>query len=110
MNTHNAVTVSDAEFDTQVLKADRPVLLDFWAEWCPPCKMIAPVLEDIATEHGDKLIVGKLDVDNNPNTAMRFGVQSIPTLILFKDGVETERVVGFLPKERLWAKLSPHLA
>jgi thioredoxin 1 len=110
VNNPMPVAVSDDDFETQVIQAVSPVLVDFWAAWCGPCKMIAPVLETIAAEHGDKVTINKLDVDSNPNTAMRYGVQSIPTLILFKEGREIERVVGFLPKDRLWAKLSPHLA
>jgi thioredoxin 1 len=104
------VTITDAEFDAQVLKADGPVLVDFWAEWCGPCKMLGPVVEQIANEHGDALTVGKMDIDSNQGTPMQFGVQSIPTLILFKDGKEAERLVGFMPKERIMAKLNPHLA
>ena len=104
------ITVSDADFESTVLESDTPVLVDFWATWCGPCKMIAPVLEEIASEQGDAVRIGKMDVDSNPGTPMRYGVQSIPTLILFKNGQETERIVGFLPKERLMARLSPHLA
>ncbi len=103
------VTVTDADFESAVIEADRPVLVDFWATWCGPCKMIAPVLEDIAAENSGELTVGKLDVDSNQGTAMRYGVQSIPTLILFKNGQEAERIIGFLPKERLMARLRPHL-
>jgi len=110
MNNGHPITVTDADFDTQVLEAETPVLVDFWAAWCGPCKMIAPVLEEIAGDKTQGVTIGKLDVDDNPGTAMRYGVQSIPTLILFKHGQETERIVGFLPKERLIAKIAPHLA
>ena len=110
MSSNKPVVITDADFDNRVLKADLPVLLDFWATWCGPCKMIAPVLEELAAEHADKITVGKLDVDNNPGVAMRYGVSSIPTLILFKNGQEADRIIGFMPKERLLAKLKPHLA
>ena len=103
------VTVTDADFESKVLESDKPVLVDFWAAWCGPCKMIAPVLEEIATEQPG-ITIGKLDVDVNQGTAMRYGVMSIPTLILFKNGQEAERIVGFLPTERLMARLKPHLA
>jgi thioredoxin 1 len=101
--------VTDADFDAAVLKADTPTLVDFWAAWCGPCLMAAPVLEDIAAENGDRLKIAKLDVDSNQMTAFRYGVQSIPTMILFKDGEPIERIVGFMPKERLMAILERHL-
>jgi thioredoxin len=103
------VPVSDGNFETLVLDADRPVLLDFAATWCGPCRMIAPVLEEVARENAGTLTVGKLDVDDSPNTALRYGVQSIPTLILFKNGQEMERIVGFMPKDRLLARIQSHL-
>ena len=103
------VAVTDGDFDTVVVGAELPVLVDFWAAWCGPCKMIAPVLEEIAHDQVGKLTVAKLDVDGSPNTALRYGVQSIPTLILFKQGKEAERVVGFMPKDRLLAHLKKHL-
>lgn len=105
----NPVTLSDSEFGTQVLNAKNPVLVDFWATWCGPCKMIAPVLEEIAQELEGQLTVGKLDVDANQATAQEYGVLSIPTLILFKDGQPVDRIVGFKPKPALMAQIEPHL-
>jgi thioredoxin 1 len=102
--------VSDQTFEQEVLKSDTPVLVDFWATWCGPCRMVAPILEEIANEQPDKVKVVKLDVDANPVTAGRFGVRSIPTMILFKNGRETQRLVGYMPKERLLQQLNPHLA
>jgi len=101
--------VSDQTFEQEVLKSDTPVLVDFWATWCGPCRMVAPVLEDVANEQGDKIRVAKLDVDANPITAGRFGVRAIPTMILFKNGREADRIVGFHPKPQLMQKLMPHL-
>ncbi len=103
------IEVTDKTFEDVVLKADLPTVVDFWAVWCQPCKMIAPVLEGIAEEYEAQLRVAKLDVDANTETAMQFGVQSIPTLILFKGGQPVERIVGFMPKEKLLAKLKPCL-
>jgi thioredoxin 1 len=102
--------VTDQSFEQDVLKADGPVLVDFWATWCGPCRMVAPVLEDVASEQGDKIRIAKLDVDANPITAGRFGVRAIPTMILFKNGREAERIVGYHPKPQLMQKLTPHLA
>ncbi|MEK6207442.1 MAG: thioredoxin [Chloroflexota bacterium] len=101
--------VSDQNFETEVIKSDTPVLVDFWAAWCGPCRMVAPVLEEIATEQGEKIKIAKLDVDANPITAGRFGVRSIPTMILFKNGREAQRVVGYMPKEKLLQQIQPHL-
>jgi len=103
------MAISDDTFEAKVFQADRPVLVDFWAEWCGPYKMIAPILDEIAAEHADELRVVKLDVDEHPNVAMQFGVMGIPTLILFKNGEAVERITGYMPKERFLAKLMPHL-
>jgi thioredoxin 1 len=102
--------VSDATFETEVLQSQEPVLVDFWAEWCGPCKMIAPVLEEIAKQHAGKLTIAKLNVDENPDVARRYGVLSIPTLVLFVGGVEKQRVVGFSSKRDLQAQLSEFVA
>ncbi|PJF48572.1 MAG: thioredoxin [Chloroflexi bacterium] len=104
------VVLTDTNFEEMVEKRKGVVLVDFWAEWCGPCKMIAPIVEQIAEENAGKLTVGKLDVDANGETAMRFGVMSIPTLILFKNGEPVERLVGYRPKEQLMAKIRPHLS
>jgi thioredoxin len=101
--------VSDQTFEQEVLKSDTPVLVDFWATWCGPCRMVAPVLEEVASEQGEKIRVAKLDVDANPITAGRFGVRAIPTMIVFKNGREAERIVGYHPKPQLMQKLTPHL-
>jgi thioredoxin 1 len=102
--------VSDQNFEAEVIKSDTPVLVDFWAVWCGPCRMVAPVLEEIASEQGDKVKIAKLDVDANPITAGRFGVRAIPTMILFKNGREAQRVVGYVPKEKLLQQIQPHFA
>lgn len=104
------VAVSDATFEAEVISSSLPTLNDFWAEWCGPCKMIAPILNDLAAEYDGKLRITKLDVDENPSTAMAYGVMSIPTLILFKDGKPVERIVGYRPKDQLLKQLAPHLS
>ena len=101
--------ISDAAFQDEI-RGPTPVLVDFWAEWCGPCRMVAPVLEQIAAEQNDKLKIVKLNVDDNQQTPMQFGVTGIPTMILFKDGQMVERLVGFMPKPQLLKKLQPHLA
>jgi thioredoxin 1 len=103
---HMSKAVTDATFETDVLRSDTPVLVDFWAEWCGPCKMIAPVLEEIGKERDGKLTIAKLNVDENPDVARRYGVLSIPTLMLFVSGVEKKRVIGFSSKRDLVAELS----
>ena len=93
--------VSDTTFDTEVLKASGPVVVDFWAEWCGPCRMIAPALEEIAGSLGDKVKIVKLNVDENPNTAAKYGIMSIPTLMIFKNGQMASRQIGAAPKQKL---------
>jgi len=104
------IEVTDATFEAEVLKADLPVLVDFWAAWCGPCKMIAPIVEELAKDYAGKLKVCKLNVDENNQTAAQFGIMSIPTLMLFKGGKPVERLIGYMPKAKLVEKLSPHLA
>jgi thioredoxin 1 len=102
--------VTDQDFQTKVLSSDTPVLVDFWAEWCVPCHMVSPVVEEIAQEKGDGLFVAKLNVDDNPEVARQFGVMSIPTLILFKDGEEKARVVGARGKDAILREIEPQIA
>ena len=102
--------VTDETFNQEVLKSDTPTLVDFWAVWCGPCRMVAPVVDEMAREQAGKLKVMKLDVDENQDTAMTYGVMSIPTLILFKNGHPVERIVGFRPKGDMEKKILPHLA
>ena len=102
--------VSDDNFQAEVLENEQPVLVDFWAPWCGPCRVVAPVLEEIAAEQSDKLRVVKLNVDENQRTAAQFGVMSIPTMILFKNGAPAKTIVGAYPKRQLEAALEPALA
>ncbi len=101
--------VTDANFQEEVLKSKTPVLIDFWAEWCGPCKMIAPVVDELAKKYEGKLRVGKLDVDSQPHVTDQYGVQGIPTLILFKNGQPVQQVVGFKTKDQLDSVISRHL-
>lgn len=104
----NLSSVSTATFDAEVLKSAKPVLVDFWAEWCGPCKMLAPLLEEIAGEQPEKLKIVKVNVDNEQALAQKFGIVSIPTLLLFKGGVVKEQIVGLAPKKALLDKISAH--
>jgi len=97
----STVHVTDDEFEASVLQAEKPVLVDFWAEWCGPCKVIGPLLEELASEMGDKLTVAKVNIDENPHTPSKYGVRGIPTLILFKDGQVAATKVGAMPKGQL---------
>jgi len=107
--SEKTIVLDDATFDEHVKSSDVPVLVDFWAEWCGPCKQIAPVLEEIATEHAGKIEVAKLNIDDNLSVTTRYEVQSIPTLILFKDGEPVVRVIGAKPKRRLVEDLADYL-
>ena len=102
--------VTDANFQSDVLQSETPVLVDFWAPWCGPCRVVHPILEEIAAERGEELRIVSLNVDDNQQTSARYEVLSIPTLILFKDGAEAKRVIGAMPKRRLEAELEPVLA
>lgn len=103
------IAITDDSFEAEVIQAEQPVLVDFWATWCGPCLMIAPVLDEIAAERADQIKIVKLDVDTNPRTPIQFGVMGIPTLILFKDGQVVERFTGYMPKNRFLDRLTPHL-
>ena len=101
MSNPHIVHTSDSTFSQDVLKSDKPVLLDFWAEWCGPCKMIAPILDEIATEYKDKVTIAKINIDQNPQTPPKFGIRGIPTVILFKNGtVEAQQVGAFSTSQR----------
>ncbi|MHB1415939.1 MAG: thioredoxin [Chloroflexota bacterium] len=106
----NVATVSDSNFKSDVLDSETPVLVDFWAEWCGPCRMISPVVEEMANEHKGQFKLVKMNVDENPNTPRQYGIMSIPTLILFKNGQDAERIIGFMPKEKLWKRLESHVS
>lgn len=104
------IQVTDATFEAEVLRSPLLTVTDFWAEWCMPCKRIAPILDQIATEYAGKIKVAKVDVDTNSDIPARFGITGIPTLLVFKNGTLVETIVGFLPKDKLLEKILPHLS
>jgi thioredoxin 1 len=105
----NTLTATDAEFN-DLINGGKPVLVDFWAEWCGPCRMVGPIVEEIAGEYADKMSVAKLNVDENPQTAMQYDVMSIPTMIVYQDGVEKKRIVGARPKAALLQEIGEFIA
>ncbi|MBH60698.1 MAG: thioredoxin [Dehalococcoidia bacterium] len=105
----NVIELNDNNFDEEVVKSSEPVLVDFWAEWCGPCKMIAPSVENISNEYAGKLKVGKLDVDSNPNVSSTYGIRSIPTLLIFKNGAPVDQIVGAVGQNIIEAKVDNHI-
>lgn len=105
----NILNATDGDFEAEVLGSERPVLVDFWADWCTPCHMVSPIVEEISREKVETLKVAKLNVDDNPSVTQRYGVMSIPTLILFKGGEEVARVVGVRPKDDILKHIEPHV-
>lgn len=104
-----ALELTDANFDEIVLKSDKPVIVDLWAVWCGPCRMVGPIVEEIGNDYKDKVVVGKLDVDGNPAITSRYGIRNIPTILFFKDGEVVDKQVGAVPKSVLVGKLEKYL-
>ena len=102
----NVIELNDSNFDSEVVKSDKPVLVDFWAEWCGPCKMIAPTIDQLAEEYDGKVLFAKVDVDSNPNLSVRFHVRSIPMLLLFKDGKPVDQIIGAVGKQHFEEKIN----
>lgn len=100
-----AIELTDGTFEELVLKSDKPVLVDFWAVWCGPCRMVGPIVQEIGEDYGEKAVVGKLDVDHNPETARNYGIRNIPTILFFKNGEVVDKQVGAVPKQKLVEKL-----
>ena len=109
MASDKVTHITDRDFDEQVIKGKGLILVDFWAEWCGPCRMIAPILDELAGEYEGQVTIAKLNVDENRETAARFGIRSIPTILFFKDGTQVEQVIGALSKSALKAKVQQHL-
>ena len=101
---------TDSNFEAEVLKSDKPVLVDFWAEWCGPCRMVGPIVDEIANEYDGKVSVGKMNVDENPDIPSKYGIRSIPTLLVFKNGELVEKIIGAVPKSSITSKIEPHMA
>ena len=104
-----AATFTDSTFDTDVIKSDKLTVIDFWAEWCGPCKALGPVVEQLATDYAGKVNIGKLDVDSNPEVSMKYGIRSIPTILFIKGGQVVDKVVGAVPKAQLQSTIDKHM-
>ena len=99
------IDITDEKFQEVILDSDKPAIVDFWAEWCGPCRMVSPIVKELSEEYGDKIVVAKMDVDSNPNTAIKFGIRNIPTILFFKNGEVVDKQVGAVPKTILASKL-----